>query len=390
MSSQDLAHLRELLFQESYSILKIELKIDNQNKTNKSIFSLKKGVEELVFESSEIDVLLYGSTFHRTLDPDGKWVFISYKDNEKYYRDIDTLIDRDGAKRRAAFDKIIKGNYQPKYDPEELIRKFLLSKKRSNPRFEPLKTDYFEILIGQALIASDYSKMDAKLQSEREIYSDLTKATRKILSKTFQNRGNAVENFLAYHKYIDIEIEDITKKIQDEKEYHKELYSSLAKQGPSVNIKIVGKAPLDIYRRYSELSSQFINALRISIELGEGLERVLPYKKFADNIGIIKSFPEYSVLVDNIDPRIRHSESHINTEIDEKTSIIRITERKHRQRVVLCEYPLNEISKMILSLDRDFFPAMALTFTIFEATLFLQVLDSFEYKNLLLGIGNIR
>jgi hypothetical protein len=233
-------------------------------------------------------------------------------------------------------------------------------------------------------------EIDKKLKDERSEYVELSKVTSEILEKGFQTKDNQIKNFLAYHKFIDIDIEELTNKINEEKNYHQKLFESFAQNAPYNEIKIVGKVPLDVYRRYCELSSHFINALRISIEIGNDENPIVAYKKFVTNVEILKSIPEYTMLVKGIEPRIRHSESHINTEIDEKNAIVRVTEKKGKNRKILCEFQLNEISKMILHLDRDFFPAMAVSFAIFETFLLLRCLNSFEYRILLLGIGNIK
>ena len=409
MPTEDLIRLRNLLFQQGYTIQSYELRpdgptkaintanegikfiFDSQNLVTKTTLVLKNNKDQIVFTSNERDVLLYTSTFHKTLDKDGNWAFQCYTDNENYYKTIDLLVDNDGSKRKTAYDKISKGEFRPGYNPEQLIRKFLLTGYRKNKKkFEALRTDYFEILVNQVLILKKYLEMDKKLKNERLGYAELSKSAREILEKGFQTEENQIKNFLAYHKSIDIDIEEITKKIQEEKDYHHQLFESFAQKAPYSEIKIVSKAPLDVYRRYCELSSHFINALRISIEIGKGDKNTADYKKFVTNVEILRSIPEYAVLVKTIEPRIRHSESHINTEIDEKTGIVRFTEKKGKNRKILCEYPLNEISKMILQLDRDFFPAMVITFTIFETNLFLKILDSFEYRILLIGIGNIK
>jgi hypothetical protein len=408
MSSDDLHRLRSFLFQEGYTIQNIELKVDGRSKPTKTenqglliefgqdvstetTFTLKKENEQIIFSSNERDVLLYGSTFHKSLDHDGNWTFQCYSNNECYYQTIDQLIDKDGIKRKSALERIAKGEFKPDYDPEKVIRKFLLAKNRKNKKnFEALRRDYFEILVNQALILNEHLKQDKKLQTERSGYAELSKLTREILDNGFKTNENLIKSFLAYHKFIDIDIDDISTIIQDQREYHQRIYGLFAKESPSTDIKIVGKAPLDVYRRYCELASHFINALRISVELGNGVEKIKPYKKFTENVEFLRSIKEYEVLVKAIEPRIRHSESHINTEICEKTATVRITEKKGKERIVLCEYPINEISTMILQLDRDFFPAMAISFMIFETFLLGRILDSFEYKILLLGIGNIK
>lgn len=408
MSSDDLQKLRKLLFEEKYAIQEINIKFDghssiieNENRTTVNLGSdniinttitLKKDGAQKIFTSIEQDVLFYASSFHRTLDKDGNWVFQCFTDNISYYGAIEQLIDKDGVKRKKALDRIAKHEFQPKYDPEKFLVKFLLSDERKNKKkFELLRQDYFEILVNQALVLKNHLEKDKKLKKERPEYAKISKAIEEILQKGFQVEENQLKNYLAYHKLIDIDIEDITKRILVEKNFHHEIYDSFARGPPRTDISVVGKVPLDVYRRYCELSSHFINALRIAIErANQPEEKNIQYKKFIKNVEIIRSKPEYAIIVQSIEPRIRHSESHINTEIDEQNAVVRITEKIKRERKVLCEYSLNQISLMVFQMERDVLPAMTLAFTIFEAYLLLRVLDSFEYRILLVGIGNIR
>jgi hypothetical protein len=391
MSSDDLNCLRNLLFQDRYSIQEIVIKYGDGDKATNTIFTLKKENKKIEFSSCEDDIFLYGSSFHRSLDHNGNWILSSYADDESYYQTIDQLFDKDEVKKKVAYERIVNGSYRPHYDSEKLLRKFILSHNRKNiNKFKNLREDYFEILINQALILNKYLELDKKLQQERLGYAELSKKIEIILRNSFLKTDNPVKNFLDYHKTIDLNIEDILKKIQEEKDYHYKIYELIKKDLPNKDIKNLGKVPLDIYRRYCELSSHFINAIRISVERGNGNDNPIPYKKFLSNVEFLKSIPEYAILVKGIEPQIRHSESHINTEIDEKTAIIRITEKKGKNRKLLCEYPLNEISRMTLTFEKDFFPAMTISFTIFESFLLLQILNSFEYRTLLLGIGNLK
>ena len=104
----------------------------------------------------------------------------------------------------------------------------------------------------------------------------------------------------------------MTKRILAEKNYHQKVYQSFARDAPHTDIRVVGKVPLDVYRRYCELSSNFINLLRISIErTSQPEEKIVQYKKYVNNVEIIKSNSEYAIIVQCIEPRIRHSESWI-------------------------------------------------------------------------------
>jgi hypothetical protein len=404
MPSQDFLNLTKLLYEQDYKILNLELKFDGipnigsngltingirDSKNNKSIISLQKGNENLIFESSEMDVFFYVSSFQVTIDNEGNHIFTRVKDTKKYYSDVKFLLDPDGNKKKAALEKVANGNFQPSYDPEKMVRKFLLSPKKASDKFEVLKTEYFEICAYFLLLSKSYIDLDIKLKADRPKYNEYCIIIDKLLDVEFRKDTNFIKSFLKYKKNLDLDIEDSAITIAEQKRHDKKVLNMLAKQGP-MEVKTALRFSLDCYRRYAELVSQYMNSIRIILELSSGIEIPKSFKKSVENYKIIKNDVRFITLLDSFDPRIRHSESHINTIIDEKNRKLIITERKKGKREIICQYSIDDFQGMLLVLINELTPALVNTFNIHELIMVDLVLHSEEYLIAILGIGNKR
>lgn len=108
------------------------------------------------------------------------------------------------------------------------------------------------------------------------------------------------------------------------------------------------------------------------------------------NCDIIRGYKKYSDLIDCVDARIRHSESHINTDINEKLKKIILREDKNGKIIEVGEYTFEKFIEITAELERGLFPAFLLSFFLHEIALIDMVLTSKEYHLLLLGINNIK
>ena len=389
MVSNDLKELMDLIYSKKFSIRHIELTHSSPNNINepfKTEIYLQKDDKGCNFLSHEEDVFFLASSFNKTIDNEGNSQFMRYHDLEKYYSDIMALIDIDDTKRQSALK-----NVQPEdYDPEELlklIKEYLSDKNRTSEKYILLKSKYFDICAYLALYANQYVLKERELRQERPNYAIYSELIYKMLGRAFQTDKNAIKNYLKYIKYIDIEFFDALMSGLDQKQYHRMQYKTYAASGKSLPIKAGVMITLDILRRYNEVVKDFFNALRIGIEIANGIDPKLKMT-FQENVNIIRSNKEYSPLADYVNPIIRNSESHISTEIDEKGMKINFFDKRNRKKKLIGECQIKDLQTMIIELDKSLLPALFFSFNLQEITSILLVLHSPEYRISLLGIDN--
>jgi hypothetical protein len=398
MISEDFKSLMKLLFHDRYKLIEIKIKLNQINNGTEGLpqivnIKLMKEHQEIDFISNETDVIEYCFSLNRTIDSNGDWEFYSVKDIERYYSDIDFLRDPDKEKLSNSIKRVIAGEFKPKYIPEKLVIQFLLadnkSEKRHSKKFEQLKEDYFDILASCTLDLKQYTDLNEKLKIERDGYKRYSDSVNDLITTAFRSDSNQIKNYLFFKKILDFDIEDLIIRTSKEKKYHNYLFRTLSKTNPHP-LEESTRALLDVYRRYVEVLSPFINALRISIEVCKGDLNPKNYLKMTENCRIIREENKLSHLVDIYDPSVRNSESHSNTIIDQEQGKILITEKSKGKRIVVKEIELNKMSQWVRCMERDFTPAITITFNIQEQFQLLLAMTSFEYLNAIVAIGNKR
>jgi hypothetical protein len=389
MVSSNLRYLKELLFEKGYRIERYQFNLINKiDCLSIVVLNYREGTDQKLIASSENDFYKYISLFFPSIDSAGEHILRRYKSEDRYCDDLKFLHDE--SKQKEAFEKVVKKQYIPNPKLEDEIKEFLLSKNRSSSKFKSLKTEYYENTAYLLLLLKHYAKKDQDLRSERPEYSKYCNLVEKILENAFLTDPNPIKNYLKYHNNIKLNTFDLINRINEQKAYYVFLHQIMSPHCPTETIdqfKNMVNGILDIYRRYSELAKPLINSLRIAIELGNGIPNPNKTKKYDENCSIVKKSGSYGLLVRDIEPIIRNSESHFNGEI--VSDCLVITKEKDGKRTEVAKYKLNDISLKIFDLDKNLFPALGLGFVLTEMKLLTQVLQSEEYITILLGIGNI-
>jgi hypothetical protein len=262
-----------------------------------------------------------------------------------------------------------------------------LAKDRNLEQYSFLKKEYHEISIVLRILYKNLIDLNEKNLKEKTEYSNYFLQIKKIFDDTL-TESNPIKNYLKFCRIVNFDTTDYFLRIGEQKDYHAFLFEMMRKNHSMATDKELTnciKGVLDIYRRFSELAKPLINSLRIAIELSNGIQKPKDNKRYNENCLIIKKAGYYSVI-NSVEPLIRNSESHFNTEIVKDR--IKIFEEKDGVKRVIDEFQINAISLMLHDIDKNFFPAMAICISIIESTLLIRMVHSDEYISLLLEIDN--
>lgn len=389
--SQDYQNLMRLLHDEGWSIQKVELKIDNpaEGSTEHSKFTLKKGKEINVLESTEDDLGLLSWHFHWFPNVQNKNEFRKVKNLERYYDEIQFLVDPDGAKLRAASVSVAKGEFKLTYRIEELLDGFLNEKSnasRSSKKYLKLKTDYYFILLYHLDLLGRIKPMLDRYNTDGsnfKHYNDL------LLQRTMEyvKSDKPIQKYQKLIEVLDFDPADKMSIYSEIEADNNEVFGMIQSHyGKSADAMKVIPRLLDMYRRFAEFSADYI-------QFFSRIEHSLAGKKYdanwgySENFSYLLSIPHYASILKCLDPNIRHSESHLNTKTGKLDRII-ITDKNGRRRKILREYTYQEFSEMLKDLDNAL--SLAFTMAVISAYVIIlqEVLTSFDYKVLLLGIDN--
>jgi hypothetical protein len=243
-----------------------------------------------------------------------------------------------------------KGNFVFDFGIEKIFDDFLSGKYgKKDKDIIKRKTYYFDIFAITLFISKEYLKIKEKIERANKEFIEYYLLTDEILRMAFMRVGKPVEAIEDYKFFKNILRFDIVNNARSATEqgywYANDLLGMLAEREVvegSIGIKYL----LDMYIRFCESSFEFINLFRIAIEVADGVENPESHLPYLENLEIIKLKQKYSKLVESIDPHIRHSESHMNTRIDdEKGEIVLINTSRGKEEVV-GEYTFHELSDM--------------------------------------------
>jgi len=368
MVSEDFKKLMELIYQKKFKVESYQVTIIS-NKSIKTKISLKKDSNVETIESHELDLGLYVMHLKKTANSNGHLQFTHIKNAGTYYGDIEFLVDENRSKKRAAMESVRSGKYQPDFDFDKEFQKLLSGKySKYDKQIAKLKTYYYEILASTIIISTSFVKLRKKVEKEDNLYAEHASSLDDLLNKAFNKGKNAVERLKFFKEMIKIDIEGLASITLVEEKFFENQFEMLEQKGTTrgdVGIKYV----LDWYRRWCELSSDFINATRIAYDLIKGNSKPNEYLPYVQNVEILKQSP-YSKIVEYIDPYIRHAESHITTKIE--------YEQGRAGNVVLLDTRRGKTKEI----KRYSFEQI-----VCETALKLLVLCSPEYKFMLLKIG---
>lgn len=391
MASKDFEKLMKLIYFEGYKISKLSLRVHGEDAIEK--ITLVKDSDEITLQSSSEDFLYYVTSLKKTVNNNGKFQFSKIENTAAYYEDIEFLSDTDRNKIQAAIKKVQSGKFALDFDLEKIFDKFLSGKYgKIDEDITKLKTYYFEIFALTLFLSNEYLKIKEKIERINNEFIEYYSLVDEILRMAFLRVGKpieAIKDYKFFKNFLTFDIENIARRTTEQGEYVNDLLGMLAERG-SVEGSVGIKYLLDVYRRFCELSFEFINMLRIAIEVADGVKKPEFYLSYLENVEIIKSKGKYSKLVESVDPHIRHSESHMNTRIDyeigKRGEVVLINTEGGKEKVV-GKYTFHELSDMTKTIQRSLYPALLVAFTIFETAFKLLIFNSPEYKFMLLKLN---
>lgn len=387
MKSKDFVGLMNLLYKKHFKVVSYDVKVSKGSIL--STVSLRKGSRKIRLTSEEADFGMYVLSFKTTANADGNYTLKHIRNIQAYYDDIGFLVDKDESKLRDGIQKVREGKFTPDFNFEKEFNKLLSEKyARNDKKILKLKSNYYEIFAYTLFISKSYLDLRKKSTEKNPLFATYTNMLDSLLGKAFQRGKNMVKRYKSFKDVAKINIERIATQTLKQNSLFKDQLDMLAKRG-KVRGDLGMQYVLDWYRRWCELSRDFINLTRYAYDQTQGRSTANEVLPFTQNVEILRNSP-YSKLVESLDPNIRHTESHISTEIEyeegKKGNVVLVDTRKGRRKI-LKRYAFKEVEKMTKTLQTSLYPALIVSFTLLEMALKLLVLRSPEYRFMLLRLG---
>lgn len=375
MASNDFKKVMHKIHNQKKKIEKIDIRLGNQEHI-KLQFDDKTEIE-----STEHDVADYATSLKRGLDKDGDYVFREVKDLNKYFENEYFLFHDHDQKIADASHDFANGKFKFSYDVDKLQEEFLLSTDRRDPKYEPLKKDYFHIAAYRTNGAAMLLKLHEKHLKDSPEYKEYFLAVTTILSKAFRQDKNFIKNFANKNEKAKLNLLGSLNKYVSVLEHSKDMQKIFNPHG--IEADAGTNLILDTCRRYTEASIEPLNFLRIAHELNQGEASPDNVKSASENKRILSTV--LGSKLDCFDPDLRNSESHLDTVIDRKNHKVILTDEGGQQK----EYSYTEIADLANCLMHNLLPALMIGL-VMESQVVMLILSSrsTEYITALLGIDN--
>lgn len=377
MASEDFKKLMGFLFNDKKKIQKTDVEL-SQNDDEYVRIEFTDGV---VYETKESDAVYYVLNLRHSLDPNGDYELVHYKDLEKYYADGMFLIDDNQQELNEASEELATGKFKFNYDLDKLQEDFLSSKNRNSTKYEKLKSDYYYTVAYRLFEAKAALDLLNKYKANDSWVDSYYSTIDKILMRAFRSDENFIKNYLRQKNTNNFDLYDFLMQGLSAVQYTSDLLSYYPPQGMDGDKGI--KLALDMYRRYAEACVKPLNLLRIAQEVIDGNLSPDLTKGAAENKASLST--ALGSMLDCYHPHIRNSESHLSTRVDSVNKKVIIT--KNGKQVA--SYTYQEVLDLTNTISNRLFPALMSALVMELRTVLLIITyKSPEYKIALIGIGN--
>lgn len=363
--SDELLELRRLLFQEKWTLNSISISLSMELI---AVAELSKGQEHKRISSAAPDFCIFLAGQRSLPDREGNPRFFKV-DTEKYEADLDLFIDEGNAKLKAAAKKVLAGQARISLqEASALLKRVFLEDKRIPEDIAKLVDCYFEIdglyTVRAKVLHNNARALEQKLPQAKTLREEIDRALLNRLMPALEE--NPFQCLKTFHSWIDLELQD--RRLKEQAQYHNWLFAMLAARGTAPGEEGISYL-LDIYRRFSELARAYIQAL---LKATDGPDIPKP-RGFDEEVSALASrgFPAIAKI---LDPRIRHSESHLNTQLlpGQKVRIV--------ADAGSVEYSFAQVADMTKRLKEEVVPALFISVLGVESILYPFALKTATVK----------
>jgi hypothetical protein len=384
MASEDFLVLTDMIYNKGWSIKKITHTF-HKDSGEKSTIVLTKDGEIQTIESSAEDFLTFAHQHQQIVNARGGSRLAKIRDSNKYWNDIEKLVDTDGGKVNAATKSLLAGEFKFSFKPYEGIRKILQDRiPTDDPDVRAVKTHFFETLAGVVIESRQLLKIQEFPKKINPTYAGYASTYEKTLRHGFLGEADKTNIIDAYKKYVEaiqIDHDDLLRRIQEQERYVEFLRQLLVSAGKA-DLQNGARAILDAYWRLCEVCYPMLYIAYVAIAFRENkiLSRDRP--SFEDLVASLENNPDTKSLVEGVEPVLRNSEAHCASSIIMENGhpvVIAYDSRSNPAREIK-RYSLSQVTNKVNLLAKSLLGALSITLELFEHAFLLLVLNSYEFK----------
>jgi hypothetical protein len=391
MASEDFVRLTNMIYNESWIPVEYSCKWIKERGFDARIVLKRDGLDQEL-TSSAADFAMFVLQMQQTADSKGQIKLSKVRNTERYWKDIEYLVDEKGDKLNAAARVVLSHEFQFKFDPFEGLRKILQDQIPLNdPDVRGVKDHYYETLAHTYAVGRGYLQRKGELEKTKPRFGSYAAVYEKILREGFMPRGSETNATGCYKKFLDtvrMDLAVLGGRILDQQKYTDFLMNLVVKEG-TVEVENGVRAVLDVYWRLCELCYPLLNAARIAIDLSQGKHPEPEPSTFEDLVKSLRGHPEAAKLVECVEPALRNAEAHVATSVvleDDTPKVIAYDTRVRPAREI-ARIPFSQVDEKAKCLKYSLLlESLYYTLVLFEYAFQILVLNSLEFKLLLVAL----
>ena len=363
------------------------ISMQQQSPSWRTTVVLKRGNTDLTVQSDEDEFFRYCVAQRQFLDENGDPMFRRVVDTGRYFDESKVFATEFDVRKKQSLERLRAGQLRLSFVPELLIAEFLKSRRWGDPKYLPLKEQYFDILVAILWRGKDTPAAEQRFLAAFPEAKPYALRVGEALRRGFDPLKDPLKNYLRFADQSRKSFSDMAKKLIDESTFNNDTFARL-KNGP-VEGQIGLRYLIDMYRRHAEWVKPLLKTLSDAVCALEGKPLPDPSLGTTKRVELIRQ-TAYADIVDCFDPRIRHAASHNGISYDQNRGIITFDgmDSDGVQRFDNFELTYTEAADKTRFFIRGFIPGMLSAFGLQGQLILLTTITSGEYQNLLLLIGN--
>jgi hypothetical protein len=206
----------------------------------------------------------------------------------------------------------------------------------------------------------------------------------KILRHGFLGQADETNIIDAYKKYVgavQIDHEDLLRRIHEQERYAEFLRQLLASTG-KVDLQNGARAILDAYWRLCEVCYPMLYVAEVAMAFAENRVVSGDRPSFEDLVESLSNNSETKNLVECVEPILRNSEAHCVSSIvlENGQPVVIVYDCRSYPAHEIRRLPLSEVTNKVNCLAKSLLGALYMTLELFEYAFLLLVLNSYEFK----------
>jgi len=394
MVSEDFLRIMNMIYIEGWKVIDGGTKWSQEQGCETTVV-LQRDDETREILSPAPDVAMLVWDIKEITDSWGRVKLEKIQDTERYYKDLDYLIDEKSEKLRAAVKAVVSGSFQFKFDSFEGIRKILQDRIPVNDAdVRGVKEHYYETLAHIFVFGREMARRYGKLKETNPDGASYAMSYESILRQAFMPPGRRMEPVADYRKFLDtcgIGVANLGARIVQQQEYTNFLMDLVIAKG-GVDIENGVRAVLDVYWRMCELAYPLLNIARISVEMAQGGSPEAEPESYEKLVQLLKKHQDGAVLVEFVEPVLRNAEAHVSTSViteDHNPTVIAYDARVRPAREI-ARMPFSAVDEKAQGLKHPrVLEVMCLTLMLFELAFQITAVPSREFKLLLVRLGQL-